>query len=53
MDIKHYMEGLGKQARLASREMAKASANTTNLALLTIAKAIRRDQAKLLADELH
>lgn len=49
MDIKQYMEGLGKQARLASREMAKAGTNTKNLALLTIARAIRRDQAKLFA----
>ena len=49
MDIKQYMEGLGKQARLASREMAKADASTKNLALLTIAKAIRRDEAKLIA----
>lgn len=49
MDIKSYMQTLGIQARSASRLMAKASANTKNLALITIAKAIRRDKAILLA----
>jgi glutamate-5-semialdehyde dehydrogenase len=49
MDIKHYMQNLGIQARAASREMAKASTRTKNLALRTIAAAIRREQATLLA----
>jgi glutamate-5-semialdehyde dehydrogenase len=49
MDIKHYMQHLGIQARAASREMAKASTRTKNLALTTIAAAIRREQATLLA----
>ena len=43
MDIKHYMQHLGIQARAASREMAKASTRTKNLALTTIAAAIRRE----------
>ena len=47
-DIKHYMQQLGKEARLASRAMARASTHTKNLALLTIANAIRREQAALL-----
>ncbi len=49
MDIKHYMQHLGIQARAASRELAKASTRTKNLALTTIAAAIRREQATLLA----
>lgn len=49
MDIKSYMQTLGIQARSASRLMAKASASTKNLALITIAKAIRRDKVILLA----
>jgi len=49
MDIKSYMLQLGTAARAASRLMAKADTNAKNLALLTIAKAIRREQAALLA----
>ncbi|OAM51871.1 glutamate-5-semialdehyde dehydrogenase [Methylovorus sp. MM2] len=49
MEIKAYMQTLGKEARSASRLMAKADTNTKNLALLTIAQAIRRHQAALLA----
>jgi glutamate-5-semialdehyde dehydrogenase len=49
MDIKAYMQGLGVEARLASRAMAKASTEVKNLALLTIASAIRRHQSALLA----
>ncbi|MES2552169.1 MAG: glutamate-5-semialdehyde dehydrogenase [Pseudomonadota bacterium] len=49
MDIKHYMTDLGIKARAASRAMVKADTNTKNLAIITIAKAIRRDQAALLA----
>ncbi|HEY8119073.1 MAG TPA: glutamate-5-semialdehyde dehydrogenase [Methylophilaceae bacterium] len=49
MDIKSYMQTLGSEARAASRLMAKASSTTKNLALITIAKAIRRDKAALLA----
>ncbi len=49
MDIKQYMEKLGTEARAASRAMAKASTNTKNLALTTIAAAIRREKAALIA----
>ena len=49
LDIKHYMTDLGIKARAASRAMVKADTNTKNLAIITIAKAIRRDRAALLA----
>jgi glutamate-5-semialdehyde dehydrogenase len=49
MDIKDYMHKLGRQARAASRQMAKADTNAKNTALLAIAAAIRRDREKLLA----
>ena len=49
MNVKDYMQGLGRQARAASRLMAKASTDARNGALLAVAAAIRRDAAKLLA----
>ncbi len=49
MDIKDYMQNLGRRARAASRQMAKADTNAKNRARLAIAAAIRRDEAKLLA----
>jgi glutamate-5-semialdehyde dehydrogenase len=49
MDIKSYMESVGKAARDASRYMASADTNTKNTALLAIAKAILRDKDILLA----
>jgi len=49
MDIKQTMQQLGKQARAASRLMAKADTNARNRALLAMAAAIRRDKARLLA----
>src|SRR5450830_911422 len=49
MDIKAYMQNLGKEARAASRLMASADTVTKNLALTTIAEAIRRDKETLLA----
>jgi glutamate-5-semialdehyde dehydrogenase len=48
MDIKNYMQTVGKQAREASRAIARADTNQKNSALLAIAAAIRRDAAKLL-----
>ncbi len=48
MDIKSYMQTVGKQAREASRAIARADTNQKNRALLAIAAAIRRDAAKLL-----
>jgi len=49
MDIKHYMEQLGQQARKASRAMARADSATRNRALTLIADAIERDAAQLRA----
>jgi glutamate-5-semialdehyde dehydrogenase len=49
MDIKNYMQTVGKQAREASRAIARADTNQKNRALLAIAAAIRRDAAILLA----
>ena len=49
MDIKHYMEQLGQQARVASRAMARADSATRNRALTLIADAIERDAAQLRA----
>ena len=48
MDVKSYMQTVGKQAREASRAIARADTNQKNSALLAIAAAIRRDAAKLL-----
>ena len=49
MDIKHYMEQLGQQARKASRDMARADSATRNRALTLIADAIERDADQLRA----
>ncbi|KPC52252.1 glutamate-5-semialdehyde dehydrogenase [Amantichitinum ursilacus] len=49
MDIQAYMQQVGRQARLASRAMARADAGTKNAALLAIADAIVRDAATLIA----
>ncbi|MBU1236795.1 MAG: glutamate-5-semialdehyde dehydrogenase [Gammaproteobacteria bacterium] len=49
MDIKQYIESVGKAARAASREMAKASTAAKNAALLAMAKAIRDSRDALLA----
>jgi glutamate-5-semialdehyde dehydrogenase len=48
MDIKAYMQKLGQAARAASRETAKADTRAKNLALTTMAAAIRREKAALL-----
>ncbi len=49
MDVKQYMQTLGRQAREASRAVARADTNQKNKALLAMAAAIERDSAKLLA----
>ncbi|MEY2632846.1 MAG: hypothetical protein RIR00_1500 [Pseudomonadota bacterium] len=49
MDIKNYMQNLGRQARAASRRLAQASTAEKNAALLAIATAIRREKAALVA----
>src|SRR3546814_5455827 len=48
MDITAYMQQLGAAARSASRQMAKADADTKNRALATIAQAILREKTALL-----
>ncbi len=49
MDIKSYMTTLGRQARDASRILARTDTGAKNRALAAIAAAIRRDQDKLQA----
>jgi glutamate-5-semialdehyde dehydrogenase len=49
MNIPEYMEQVGRQARAASRAMARADSATRNRALLLIADAVNRDSAKLRA----
>ena len=49
LNVKEYMTGIGRAARTASREMARASTAAKNDALLAMAKAIRESQARLLA----
>ncbi|MBC7859697.1 MAG: gamma-glutamyl-phosphate reductase, partial [Burkholderiaceae bacterium] len=49
MDIKQYMEQVGRQARIASRAMARADSATRNRALSLIAAAIERDAELLRA----
>ena len=48
MDVKQYMQTVGKQAREASRAIARADTNQKNRALLAMAAAIRRDAPRLL-----
>ena len=49
MDIKTYMQSIGREARGASRVIAKAETATKNQALTVMAMAIKRDEQKLLA----
>ncbi len=49
MDIKQYMNELGRAARKASRLMARADTNAKNAALHAIADAIEREAEALLA----
>ncbi len=49
MNIPEYMEQVGRQARAASRAMARADSATRNRALLLIADAVGRDSAILRA----
>src|SRR5712691_9241485 len=48
-DIKSYMLEVGRRARAASREVARAVTDAKNRALLAAAKAVRRDAKKLVA----
>ena len=47
LDVNEYMALVGRQARTASRGMARAGTAQKNRALLHIAAAVRRDAAKL------
>ena len=49
MDVKNYMQQVGRAAREASRATARASTDAKNTALLAMAKAIRERRAELLA----
>ncbi len=49
MDIKSYMLEVGRRARAASRELARADTDTKNRALAAMAQAVRRERSKLLA----
>ena len=49
MDIQSYMHSVGRQARDAARAMARTETAAKDLALESIAKAIERDVARLLA----
>ena len=50
MDIKQYMQQLGSNARLASREMAKATTGAKNSALQYIADNIMQSVSQLMAE---
>ncbi|SCX37556.1 glutamate-5-semialdehyde dehydrogenase [Nitrosospira sp. Nsp1] len=49
IDIKTYMQSIGREARAASRLMAKAEPADKNRALTLMALAIKRDEQQLLA----
>lgn len=49
MDVRTYMQQVGRQAREASRAMARASTGAKNAALLAMAGAIRQRRGELLA----
>jgi glutamate-5-semialdehyde dehydrogenase len=49
VDVKHYMQQLGRQARAASRVLARTPTGPKNQALLATAEAIQARQAELLA----
>ena len=47
MDIHSYMHGVGREARRAAREMARAQTRAKDAALLAMAAGIERDSARL------
>lgn len=49
MDIEQYMHNIGRQAREASRFIARADSNVKNNALRIIAAALRRESAAPIA----
>jgi len=48
VDIKQYMQQVGKQAREASRAMARADSNAKNAALLAVADALEQNSAQII-----
>jgi glutamate-5-semialdehyde dehydrogenase len=48
MDVQTYMHGVGRQARAASRAIAKADTATKNRALEGMARAVERDAQRLI-----
>ena len=49
VDIKTYMQMVGREARAASHTMAKADSSSKNKALTEIASSIRKNEKNLLA----
>lgn len=49
MNIQEYMQSLGRDARAASRHIARANTNDKNAALLAIYRALEANQAQVLA----
>ncbi len=49
MDVQSYMHGVGRAARAAARETARADTGAKNTALAAMATAIERDSARLLS----
>ncbi|NBS59407.1 MAG: gamma-glutamyl-phosphate reductase, partial [Betaproteobacteria bacterium] len=50
LDVKEYMQGLGRAARAAARLVARADTATKNRALQAIAAEIRRQAPDLIAE---
>lgn len=53
MDIENYVQQVGREARAASRIIARADSNAKNHALRAIAAAIRRESEALVAANRH
>ena len=53
LDLPAYMRDVGERARAASRELAARRTSAKDDALLAMARAIRRDEAALLAANAH
>ncbi len=49
MDLRNYIEDIGRRARTAARELARSDTNARNGALEAIAAALRREAALLIA----
>jgi glutamate-5-semialdehyde dehydrogenase len=53
MDVQTYMHGIGRAARAASRDIARADTATKNNALIATAQALERTAKQLLAANAH